>query len=163
MSLVYEALQKAEREKERKTGATPPPAAVAPPAPAPASPARSWTAVWIVTGAVILLAGGLYAFVVGMRAFAEKQTATLPAPVAEVARPAPVENPPPAPPPPVRTANDDRFKLTGIMKMGDNYGAVINGRIVYAEHYVDGAIVKSVERDRVTLAVDGRDVVVRLY
>ena len=49
------------------------------------------------------------------------------------------------------------------MQLGANYSAVINGHVVATAQYVDGAIVKSVERDRVTLNVDGRDVVVRLF
>ena len=49
------------------------------------------------------------------------------------------------------------------MQLGEKYSAVINGHVVAREQYVDGAIVKSVERDRVTLNVDGREIVVRLF
>lgn len=40
--------------------------------------------------------------------------------------------------------------------------AVVNGRIVYEDGYVDGATVKKVERDQVTLDVNGRESVLRL-
>ena len=49
------------------------------------------------------------------------------------------------------------------MKMGDEYSAIINGHVVTREQFVDGAVVKAVESDRVTLTVNGRDVVVRLF
>ena len=44
-----------------------------------------------------------------------------------------------------------------------NYCAVINGRVVYVEQYIDGAVVKNIERDRVTLDENGREAVVRLF
>lgn len=182
MSLVYEALQKAEREKHRQTATAPPPAAVASPAPTPATPTTAvavpppathapgrrgqhYRAILIVCGAVVGLAVAMYFFVTGMRQFAEQKTAPPPSsPLAGDSTTAPT--PLPVSPPlaaPSATANDPRFQLTGIMKMGDDYAAVINGRIVQVEHYVDGAIVTSISRDRVTLTVDGREVVVRLY
>jgi hypothetical protein len=81
-------------------------------------------------------------------------------------RPAPRGASPPEtviPPPVAATENDSRFKLTGITKIGDDFGAVVNGHVVYAGNYVEGAIVKKVERDRVTLDLNGREIVVRLF
>ncbi len=43
------------------------------------------------------------------------------------------------------------------------FGAVINGKNVREGYYIDGAIVKKIERDRVTLNVNGNEVVLRLY
>jgi hypothetical protein len=56
-----------------------------------------------------------------------------------------------------------RYKITGIMKDPQgNYCAVINGRVISVEQYIDGATVKKIERDRVTLDENGREFVVRL-
>ena len=75
---------------------------------------------------------------------------------------APTEAPvqPATPPPPLDTS---RYRITGIMKDPQGkYCAVINSRVVYAESYVDGATVKAIERDRVTLDESGREFVLRL-
>ena len=59
---------------------------------------------------------------------------------------------------------DARFKLSGIMKTPDGpYAAVVNGRVVYEGHYVDGATVRKIERDRITLELAGREQVLRLF
>ncbi len=164
MSLVYEALQKAAKEKNRFAN---PPAKVIPPpvlAPVavPVKPKRS-PVIWIIGGSlialtVVVVAGGMLLL---------KKPDVTPAPVilpVEVAVPAPVvEKIPVAPVPERPVVNTDRFKLTGIMKMGEEYSAIINGHVVAREQFVDGAIVKAVESDRVTLTVNGRDVVVRLF
>ena len=163
MSLVYEALQKAAREKTRFAGQPPTPAQPAPaPVAAPAAPKRS-PVMWITGASLVVFA----AIIGGGVMFLRKPVATL-APVTPPvtdAAPAPVMPAAvaPAPLPENSTANDARFKLTGIMKFGEEYSAVINGRVVVHDQYVDGAIVKAVERDRVTLNVDGREVVVRLF
>ena len=171
MSLVYEALEKAAREKNRF--APPPPSAPLPAAPAPvpvvAAPKRAWM-VWI--GGLSLVAVG----VVGVLIFSRKpaELAVPQSPPTSIAAPAPSKTVQPAPvapvavPPPVPTtdnspAADARFKLSGIMKYGDEYSAVINGHIVTRDQSVSGAIVKAVAQDQVTLHVDGRDVVLRLF
>jgi len=168
MSLVYEALQKAAKEKNRF--ASPPPAPIAIPSPvptpvaAPVAPKRS-PVVWIVGGSlvaltVVVVAGAILVF---------KKPDVTSVPVAlpaEVAAPSLVVETSPVVPAPVAerpAANTDRFKLTGIMKMGEEYSAIINGHVVAREQFVDGAVVKAVESDRVTLTVNGRDVVVRLF
>ena len=133
MSLVYEALEKAAREKNRF--AAPPPAAPLPAAPAPApapvaAPPKRRRMVWI--GGLSLAAVGT----VGVLVFAQK-SAESPVPLApptSVAAPAPVlvQSAPVAPAavqpavPAVPTAENStaagaRFKLTGIMKFGDEY------------------------------------------
>ena len=160
MSLVYEAIQKAAQESKRVTGqpAQPglPPAT---PAPLPAAARRS-PALWI-TGLSLVVFAAVVSVVIGV---VHRSTP----PIAPVASAAPVAASPPAPVaaiplPADTTANDPRFKLTGIMRLGAEYSAVINGHVVAREQYVDGAIVKSVERDRVTLNIDGRELVVRLF
>jgi hypothetical protein len=182
MSLVYEALRKAEREKERKAGpplspASAPPSApqttvaapVLPPTPAPRRGARNDLSALILGVSLVAVAALAYVIVV--------VTKSIPAPRAEEAgtRPAAAATPaaapaapapgPPAPAPAApATANDPRFHLTGIMGWPDGgFGAVINGKNVREGYYVDGAIVKKIERDRVTLNVDGVEVVLRLY
>jgi type II secretory pathway component PulC len=73
----------------------------------------------------------------------------------------PTETQPAATPSP---ADASRYKITGIMKDPQgNYCAVINGRVLYVEQYIDGAVVKKIERDRVTLDENGREAVVRLF
>ena len=60
--------------------------------------------------------------------------------------------------------SDTSYKLTGIMRDPDGrYSAVLNGRTVYEQHLVDGATVKRIERDRVTLVVGGKEQVLRLF
>ena len=197
MSLVHEALQKAEREKRRKTG-DPAPAsiAVASPAPSsaplltsgatpaapavaadgrrrsdPASPSsHSLLAVLISCVAVV----GIVAIVwlvsrtpnpAARPARAEADASAhvvSPSPPSREspAEPAAHEDPLPANTTPVPPVD---FKLTGIMQ--DPQGtacAVVNGRVVYEQHYVDGAIVKRIERDRVTLSIGTRELVLRL-
>jgi hypothetical protein len=67
-------------------------------------------------------------------------------------------------PPADSTANDVRFKLTGIMSAPEGgFGAVINGKAVVENSYVDGATVKRIGRDQVALDLDGHEVVVRLF
>ena len=176
MSLVYEALQKAEREKGRKSGA--PPAEPRPVAPVRAAPpvqpapaAQRWpalVAVLIACVAVVAIVA-IVRLVKNVSPREAKPALTVLDGGARSVEPAPpsaavpVQAPPNAPITAGATGNDPRFKLTGIMKMGDAYGAVINGHVVYDGHYVDGAVVKKVERDRVTLDLNGRETVVRLF
>jgi hypothetical protein len=62
------------------------------------------------------------------------------------------------------TANDVRFKLTGIMSVpAGGFGAVINGKAVVENSYVDGATVKRIGRDQVALDLNGHELMVRLY
>ncbi|HUJ09350.1 MAG TPA: hypothetical protein VL171_04930 [Verrucomicrobiae bacterium] len=59
--------------------------------------------------------------------------------------------------------SDQPFKLTGIMNLPDgDLLAVINGKVVVEKNYVDGATVKKIDRDQVTLDLNGHDFVVRL-
>jgi hypothetical protein len=171
MSLVYEALQKAEREKRNKTGPAPvaaPPAPVKQPEPTvasvpPPAPRVNYLGLLVACVSIVALVAIVVIVVQAARSLGEKRSR----PVAAESPPAPVAEPPPtvaAPSPTTSTANDSRFRLTGITGNEEiGYGAFINGRLVYPEHYVDGAIVKKIERDRVTLNVDGHEVVVRLF
>jgi hypothetical protein len=188
MSLVYEALRKAEREKERHSGGSALPGAtggpiapgralpqtpappVAPPTPAPRRGARNYLSVLILIVSLLAVAALAYVVVVvtksiptsraedaGTRSVASAAPAVVPAPV-------PASPSAPAASAAVTTANDPRFKLTGIMGWPDGgFGAVINGKTVREDHYIDGAIVKKIERDRVTLDFNGQPVVLRLY
>jgi hypothetical protein len=93
-----------------------------------------------------------------------------PAPQPVVASPAanvasePMGLPAQQPPAPVAGPAESGFRLTGIMIVPDGrYAAVINAHVVYESSYVDGATVKSIQRDRVTL-VDAlsKEIVLRL-
>ncbi len=181
MSLVYEALQKAEREKERRTGVSPvPPTAATPgplaqgavataPTPLETKPAaRNYISTLVLGVSLAALAALAYIIVVVTKSIptpraedgATRSVASAPPAVA----PAPSAPHTSAAPAPAPTANDPRFHLTGIMGWPDGgFGAVINGKNVREGYYIDGAIVKKIERDRVTLQVDGNEVVLRLY
>jgi len=208
MSLVHEALLKAEREKQRKTGGasvtaqwaqpvTPRPAplreekpVITPtktpwPAQTPVShalaqePSRSrWTTekshqtmLALVAACVALVAIVGIVFIVSRSAQtahkSELSAGSTPAPAVSPSAQAEPNSPPaetltqsaviPSP------LDVSRYKITGIMKDPQgNYCAVINGRVAYAEQYIDGAVVKIIERDRVTLNESGREFVVRL-
>src|SRR2546427_354079 len=155
MSLVYEALQKAEREKERKSGIapaahipshlTPSPSAntavhvATTPVPAVEAPAIPGVGIRIVVGLLVVV-GILATTAIGWWIWGAVNRAAAntkrPEPAAAVAptvpAPAPAtESSTPAASSPASTANDPRFKLTGIMKNPEgNYGAVINGHVV---------------------------------
>jgi hypothetical protein len=178
MSLTYDALQKAAREKQSKTGVSPVPVQPATPVapvavgkpllqtagPATTNSLNTWIIFALAGLAIVAIAGAVFLF---SRA---KTAAPTPAPVAApatapaspvVAAPLPARESP-APPPPATV--DSRFRVTGIMKDPEGkFAAVLNGRVVYESHYVDGATVKRIERDRVTLDVAGHEVVLRLF
>lgn len=181
MSLVHDALQKAEREKQRRTGEiTPPtpvnlnvgaasvPRTVPPPprsTPAATTPSPRRQVFPIFVAAVVVIAVGFLAWTILRRqpALAGAAPAAPSVPIKEiaVARPEPR---PPAETPTAPPADDPAYKLTGIMKNPDGTPcAIINGRVVSEDNYVDGATVKKIEKDRVTLDVNGRGVVKRLY
>jgi hypothetical protein len=186
MSLVYEALQKAEREKQRKAGIVPPPSPareVRPvpvenprqqtePPPATVAPARAYQPFLVslvVCVSVVALVAIVYLVAAATRpgtspVVTDTTAAAAPAPaVTAPAAPAPVTTDPPAALPPLNPM-DARFRLTGIMRNPEGkFGAVINGKVVYDEYYVDGATVKSISHDRVILDIGGRETVVRLY
>ena len=176
MSLVHEALQKAEREKQRKVGVAPVPPSTTPvvtgrqpalPPPPATVPARQRAPVFVV-GVVCLSVA-----VLAMIAWWVSQAAGPDRPAAKalttetVASPArwaatPVAESPAAPT--AGPALPAAYKVTGINRDPDGtYVAVINGRNFTETQFVDGAIVKRIERDRVTLEVNGREVVVRYF
>jgi hypothetical protein len=221
MSLVHEALQKAEREKLRKTGAAPavPPGPVPktapveplvveamhvnPPAPhlAPARPVpvarpvpppkSQYALLSVLFACVAVVAIVAIVYLVSratstLRESKEVVTASTTtrasadggsrsvatAPAVPASQPAALtEQGPPrtaVTPAPVAIAATEPagFKLTGIMKDPVNEGfiAVLNGRTVYEGYSVDGATVKKIERDRVTLDIPGQpDTVLRLF
>lgn len=200
MSLVHEALLKAEREKQRKTGSasvfaqwTQPVATrptpkreerqVAPTKAAPipqtpvsvvAAPAqKSHQTVLVLVGACVALVA-----IVAIVFMVNRTVPTMRKPESSVSSSSvPIVSPPaqePAGGPPTETftqpaatpspADASRYKISGIMKDPQgNYCAVINGHVVYVEQYIDGAIVKKIERDRATLDENGREFVVRLF
>ena len=203
VSLVHEALEKAAREKQRKSalsglavpaksppagkpmGETPKPHTTAS-APAPPQPTKlPQTLLTIVISCVGLVAIVAIVYLV-MRATAttppapapdggshSSATVSTPAPPPATApsglgvspRSAPSDNPAgETPAPPTPAADTAPYKLSGIMKDPEGkYCAVLNGRVVYEDHYVDGATIKKIERDRVTLDVNGRETVLRLF
>jgi hypothetical protein len=61
------------------------------------------------------------------------------------------------------SANDLRFKLTGVMSAPEGgLVAVVNGKVVVEKNYVDGAIVKKIDLEQVTLDLNGHEFAVRL-
>jgi hypothetical protein len=66
---------------------------------------------------------------------------------------------------PTAQSAEPRFKLSGITRDPDGkYWAIINGKLRDQDEYVDGATIKSVERDRVTLDLgNGQTTVLRLF
>jgi hypothetical protein len=208
MSLVHEALLKAEREKQRKAAAAPSATVAAPAAPlgqakliyaprsveplspvarepvtvktAPAGKAPSRSNQFllpILIGCVGIVATIAIVFLVGNATSTLRQSKEVsPAPATVVSAPAAkLPEPPPLPaqrtaqvsaepsapssPPPVTSSADNsKYKLSGIMKDPDGkYVAVLNGRVAYEGYYVDGATVKKIEHDHVTIEANGRD------
>jgi hypothetical protein len=99
---------------------------------------------------------------------------TAPAPAAKPAEPVQpqpaVQSPvqPPAsvsvPPPATSAADESKYKLSGIMTDPDGkFVAVLNGRVAYEGYYIDGATVKKIERNRVTIDDHGHEAVLRLF
>jgi len=212
MSLVHEALQKAERERQRKIGMAPS-APISHGAPQPgatpvvhasaasASTAQATHAVApakpaapveeppkannfllpALIGCVAIVAIIAIVFIVSNATAVLRQSKEKPpvaasaatAPVAQSTSPAALQLtvPPPAdsaplasvPPPVAPMTNESRYKISGIMKDPDGKPvAVLNGRVTYEGYFVDGATVKKIDTDRVTLDVKGQEVVLRL-
>jgi type II secretory pathway component PulC len=205
MSLVHEALQKAEREKQRKAGGIPAPiisplvhaapgANVRPAASivAPVVEVRqqkshlltaliTCVAVVAMVAIVSLVSNVSFTFRESRKAVAAKPetlsgTEALPATVVASPRlpllPGATEHvatqkpvvPTAAPAETSATVAETRFRITGITTDPEGTRwAIINGQLRSEGQYVDGATLKTIERDRVTLEVDGHSVVVRLF
>jgi len=210
MSLVHEALQKAERERQRKLGMAPvslgapqpvstpvvhAPAATAslthvapaaaspkPAAPVEEPPETNNFLLPALIGCVAIVAIIAIVFLVSNATSALRQSkgsppvtvSAAPAPVAQSTSPAAPQPTAPPPtdsaapssvPPPVAPVMDQsKYKISGIMKDPDGKPvAVLNGRVTYEGYFVDGATVKKIETDRVTLDVKGQEVVLRLF
>jgi hypothetical protein len=173
MSLVHEALEKAAREKQRKTGSAPFRGSGLPAAtlPAPsgsglptATPRRSRLP-WLLAGvALIAVLAALWFAAKAYRQVEQALTPSASAPAKVIDPPVAARTPLPPPPPAPVPVTESRYKISGIMRDPDGtFVAVINGKVVSETHYVDGATVKKIERDRVTLDVDGKETVVRLF
>ncbi len=182
MSLVHQALRKAEAEKNRHTTPTPaaPVAALdkrGPPPPAPSvpvplpqpeprtTPANSWLLPATLTAIAAVAIVAIVILVMRTAPGSNRREGEAPAEPPRLASaataPTPTVAPAPTEPAPVEPV---RWKLTGISKdPSGNYLAIINGNLRGVNEYVDGAVIKSIERDRVTLDVNGRETVVRLF
>ena len=67
-------------------------------------------------------------------------------------------------PPPALVIDESKYKLSGIMKDPDGKPvAVVNGHVLYEGFSVEGATVKKIDTDHVTLDVRGHEVVLRLF
>lgn len=212
MSLVHEALQKAEREKQRKLGTAPsapvsvrasqPSSAPAihspvpaapmfpsahptvphgPVAPAEDPPKPNNVLLPLLIGCVAIVAMIAVVFLVGNATSVLRQSrenppvtaSVAPAPVAKSTLPAapqptvpPADSaiPPSAAPPLAPAIDESKYKLSGIMKDPDGKPvAVLDGRVAYEGYFIDGATVRKIETDRVTLDVKGQELVLRLY
>jgi hypothetical protein len=203
MSLVHEALRKAEREKQRKAGAAlaaplPRPYTMAAPAPSvssvtvssPAATAqvphtapaiavaespRSHNALLttlIVSVGIVALVAIVYLVGNATSTIRESQQAvstvaspTVSASPAKTAPPS-AESPSVQPAPTSEpSAPDSRFRLTGVtVDPADNgkFLAIINGQLRSEGQYVDGATVKKIERNSVTIEVNNHDQLLRL-
>ena len=180
MSLVHEALQKAEREKRRKASLAPAPSVstatvVAPVAashvqatpapPATVEPRRSYQALLTVLSMCVGVAGLVAIVYLVSKATStvrESQQAVTPTEAS-----APASTAPSSPPtdPTAAPAQDARYKITGITKDPEDgkYLAIINGQLRSEGQYVDGAVIKKIERDRVTIEVNGQEQLLRLF
>ena len=213
MSLVHEALQKAEREKQRKLGtaasvptllASPQPVAtpvihapvvIAPAlsisheliAPRQAAPQEEPThsrnfllpsligcVAIVAIIAIVFLASNAGSVLRQSKENAATAVATAPVPAAkstlpieaQPAAPVPVDSAasPSVAPPPALVVDEAKYKLSGIMKDPDGKPvAVVNGHVLYEGFSVEGATVKKIDTDHVTLDVRGHDVVLRLF
>ena len=165
MSLVYEALQKAEREKQRKTGTPSAPAmkpvAVEKPV-TPAAQAKSHQGALVVVAASVALVA-----IVAIVLMVVRQTPDKPEEPVRPVVPNVVKSQPVAPvQTPVPQAKEAVLKLTGIAPLPDGgFCAFFAGQPlpVYEEQTIDAATVKKIEKDRVTLEINGREVVLRLF
>ncbi len=198
MSLVHQALRKAEQEKLRKTGVVPEPvtpripltptaapiptsrpATPAPTSPPPAAPASAPSTSFLPALLSIVAFVAIVAMVyLVIRATTIGTVTTGPAtttpPAAasnrDDAMPASPAAPSveaivsPAPPAPVREQKPEvNYDLTGITQFPDGrQAAVINGQLRSEEQYVDGAIVRRIAGEEVTLELDGESFVIRL-
>jgi hypothetical protein len=213
MSLVHEALQKAEREKQRKLGTMPStpvshnvpqvvstpvihtPIATAPVAHVAHEPAIQKTVALVEETteannfllpalifcvaivaiiAIVFLVSNATSVLRPSRENAPVATTAASAPVMQSALPvAPQPTVPPAtesaapatvPPPAAPVADESKYKISGIMKDPDGKPvAVLNGRVAYEGYFIDGATIKKIDPDRVTLDVKGQDLVLRLF
>lgn len=152
--------------------ATPAPAAANPPAPA-SVPSQSLGFLPVLLSIVAFVA------IVAMVFLVIRVTMTPPQAVGTTTPPPPSVETGPTPMPvtptdggnpqvaPATAASQElaaKYELTGITQFPDGrQAAVINGQLRSEDQYVDGAIVKKIERDRVTLEADGETIVKRLF
>jgi len=187
MSLVYEALQKAAREKQRKTGEslrtepTPIPSKEGSPTvaapllggaggglrgttnsqPAVPAPAKSHQGALVVVAASVALVAIVAIVLMVFRQTPTKVEEVVRPVIPQVAKPQPV-----MPVTPVAPVSEPLLKLTGIAPLPDGgFCAFFAGQPlpVYEEQPIEGATVKKIEKDRVTLVINGREVVLRLF
>ncbi len=213
MSLVHEALQKAEREKQRKLGAAasaptplaPPPPIATPVIHAPVviaptlslplqtapprqaapggEPAHSRNFLLpsligcvaiVAIIAIVFLASNASSVLRQSKESAPAVAAIAPAPAVKstllvepqpaASTPADAATAPSVAPPPAPVIDESKYKLSGIMKDPDGKPvAVVNGHVLYEGFSVEGATVKKIDTDHVTLDVRGHDVVLRLF
>jgi cytoskeletal protein RodZ len=198
MSLVHEALRKAEREKQRKSGTLPvaatephasipraqpiPTPKLQPPSPAPQrnepaaplAPRKSHSVLMAVLISCVSIVAIVAIVILVTRQAAtirEADSAMTTTPQKPVA--ANTHTPPTAgasdqsePAQPATPSPSSPYRITGIMTdpSSGKFSAVLNGRTVSEGYYVDGATVKSISRNQVTLTLDnGREIVVRLF
>lgn len=178
MSLVHNALKKAEREKQRMVGGSRDSDAV-PNGNLPASSAdrgRGRLLPSLLAAIIVLCVAGPAAFYIVKRDQTRRPDPVQAVDLQETVVPVVVEqavsgphdapkiDPEPQMPPPADSSvSAKEYKLTGIMKDADQkYLAVLNNRVVGVGGYVEGATVREIGGDRITIEVDGREQVLRL-
>ncbi len=190
MSLVHEALLKAARERQRKSGvyapppaqpvagvhpvsrgeaSVPAPASVVAPSPAAAklpfalvaSAIASVAAVAIVAIVLLVMRSSTPPVAVAKEPAPVSRTATPPEPPVSNERPALTPSEPVAAAPSVPAPAP---KLSGIMTDPDGkLCAVLDGRVAYEGYVINGVTVKKIERDRLTIEIGGQESVLRLF
>ena len=165
MSLINDALKRADEQHRQSDVAAPPP--IKPLQPVPATKSRAWVPV-VGMMVVLLMVLALAAWFLSKWWEAQKLKAKKPVPqqvVVEVPKPKPPEEPPPPPtnpppavveaPPPVVKTNVT-FKLQGVFIRTDKSSALINGKTVFVGDKLFDANVVSISADRVMLEEDGQ-------
>ena len=157
MSLIHEALEKLEQEK--KSGWHRPLPSTVPQAQAPvSSPAASKN----YSGVIYALAGVLiFCFLAGLVYFftrTESVESTSQAAAPQVLRKTVLKRPAfPA------LSLGGQFKLTGITQVGTEWNAIINNQLVRRGEEVNGALIESIEHNRVMLKSNDQILELKLY
>lgn len=166
MSLIYEALERLEREKKGKfqilggraaTVETASPALTTSTKEKTSSDRNAW-AIYTLGGILLLL------FAAGVFWLLMNSSARVQSPVQEPSQDAAAS---PSPPNPAASLwapiYKSQFSLTGITSIKNERTAIVNNQFVRAGEWVNGAKVKAVEEEEVLLDYGGQTVILSLH